>query len=204
MTTPLFTTDTPSLTQEQLNQQLAVAVYNNHHDGVRRLVEAGANVNAMHQNEPLLHYAATHSPRVVDLLLSLGADVNQPNESGQTLLGKAIGPGEAALRHARYWLERGANPRHDGNRFGLHNAAFHGDMAMVELLLKHGANAAQRNGKGQTPEDIAAQRSGPTAQAVSERLHRARIEQERTALHQVLTDGTTDDQPLPPAGRFRL
>lgn len=204
MTLTQLTTDVAPLTIEQLNQQLATAVYRNHHDGVRRLVAAGANVNAMHRGDPLLHFAAVHAPQVVDLLLELGADVNQPNEGGQTLLGKAVGHGEVALRRTRYWLERGADPRHDGNRFGLHSAAFHADLDMVDLLLTYGADATVRNSNGQRAEDIAATRPGPVAVVVRQRLHRAGIEQERAELHQTLVNEPTDGSSPAPASRPRL
>jgi ankyrin repeat protein len=69
-------------------------------------------------------------------------------------------------------LEHGApvNARQQKGWTALHSAAQHGDQAMVELLLKYGANPNARDEHGLTPDEIADEK-GHTE--IAERLRAA-------------------------------
>jgi uncharacterized protein len=58
---------------------------------------------------------------------------------------------------ARHLLEHGApvNARQQGGWVPLHAAAQNGDRAMVELLLRHGADVTLANDEGKTAAMIA-------------------------------------------------
>jgi ankyrin repeat protein len=92
----------------------------------RRLLDAGADVNAVSQNamrvEPLHSAAAGRHHEVCRALLIAGADVNAVQRDDYT---------------------------------PLHAAAQHGDDELVELFLSAGADPAARIADGSTPADLA-------------------------------------------------
>jgi ankyrin repeat protein len=97
----------------------------------------------------------------VELLVARGADVNAPARNATRVrpLHSAVahrGP-EAALQIAGILLAAGAsaNVAQQGGWTPLHQAAAHGQTALVELLLEHGADAAARSDDGQTALDLA-------------------------------------------------
>lgn len=100
-------------------------------------------------------------PAVVLTLLDAGADPNlaAANAASVRPLHSAIahGKNEAALRSAILLLASGArvNTPQQGGWTPLHQAADNGDLEMVLLLLRYGADAAARSDDGRTPHDLA-------------------------------------------------
>jgi ankyrin repeat protein len=95
----------------------------------------------------------------VGTLLDLGASIDEPwDRDGTTALERAILGNDLDL--ATFLIARGANVNHIGDRFKftpLHHAASvdYGDSAMVDLLLKSGAQPDSVTRDGQTALDLA-------------------------------------------------
>jgi len=117
-------------------------------EGLRLLVEAGANLAAVRPNtrEGALHLLLWAHPAPADLepqlafLLDAGLDVDLRAASGSTPLYHAAFAG--LLGPLRLLLERGAQPDIPGDRGDtpLHACAAQGLPEHVALLLHHGAN----------------------------------------------------------------
>lgn len=115
-----------------------------------------------------LHFAGFFSrPAVAAKLLAMGADVaaEARNPMRVTPLHSAV----SARSHevCRLLLEAGAPPD-VGQQHGwtaLMSAAMHGDEALVELLLSHGASRAPKDDKGRTAADMAAEKGFPSLAA---------------------------------------
>jgi ankyrin repeat protein len=150
-------------------------------DVVRKLVKAGANVNARQKREPrdgfrnqLNRIGATPlllAAKAVDLplmrvLLELGADATIPTEDGTTVLMAAAGvgiwaPGEnpgtddeavTALKLAFAAGSNDVNAINDNGDTAMHGAVYRaGSIAMLSFLLEKGAKPDVRNNKGWTP-----------------------------------------------------
>ncbi|MFY9676437.1 MAG: ankyrin repeat domain-containing protein, partial [Terriglobales bacterium] len=74
------------------------------------------------------------------------------------------------LEAARHLLEHGApvNARQHGGWVPIHAAAQNGDRPMVELLLKHGADAKLTNDDGKTPAMVAREKAHEDVAAILE------------------------------------
>ena len=150
-------------------------------DLVRKLVKAGANVNARQKREPrdgfrnqLNRIGATPfllAAKSVDLplmrvLLELGADAKIGTEDGTSVLMAAAGvgiwaPGEnpgtddeavAALKLAFEAGSNDVNVINDNGDTAMHGAVYRaGSIAMLSFLLEKGAKPDVRNNKGWTP-----------------------------------------------------
>jgi ankyrin repeat protein len=107
---------------------LHLAIFGGQEEAARRLLERGADPNAISTNEavrvpPLGTAAFVRSVPLARLLLDSGADVNGRGEGGFTALHSTAQNGDEQL--ARLLLERGADPSlatEDGKRpadFGL-------------------------------------------------------------------------------------
>ncbi|HZQ37957.1 MAG TPA: ankyrin repeat domain-containing protein [Dehalococcoidia bacterium] len=107
---------------------LHLAAFFGHAGAARRLLDAGAEINAVARNpmrvQPLHSAAAGRHHAVCSLLIQRGADVNARQHGGWT---------------------------------PLHAAAQHGDRALAELLLAAGADAAACNDEGRSAAGIAAE-----------------------------------------------
>jgi ankyrin repeat protein len=105
---------------------LGLAVFFDHPDAARMLIEAGADVNAAATNAQkvaIIHSAvASRNFEIVRLLIEKGARVNVVQERDFT---------------------------------PLHEAAGQGNRAMTELLIEAGADPSARTADGHTPADIA-------------------------------------------------
>lgn len=116
-----------------------------------------------------LHFAGFFSrPAVAARLLALGADVaaEARNPMRVTPLHSAV----SARHHevCRMLLEAGAPPDR-GQQHGwtaLMSAAMHGDEALVDLLLAHGASREPKDDKGRTAADMAAEKGFPSLAAL--------------------------------------
>jgi len=89
---------------------------------------------------PLLFAAQQGDRESADLLLSAGADVNDADASGASVVVVAAHSGHGAL--AQLLLDRGADPNAAGAGYTpLHAAVLRGDAPLVRALLAKGADA---------------------------------------------------------------
>ncbi|GAB4821398.1 hypothetical protein N2152v2_008444 [Parachlorella kessleri] len=126
---------------------------------VRRLVRAGADVNANSESGPPLFWAAGsgHAEAVLALLRA-GADPNLlSSQHGMTPLAMAAAVG--CLDVVKVLLAGGAKVDAvvQGGFTALHIAAESGNEEMVQLLLKAGATPDIRDDHGKTPIRVAAE-----------------------------------------------
>jgi len=93
---------------------LGLAIFGEQEEAVQFLIEQGADLEAASRNEAIngirpLHTAAfVHSPRLVELLLDAGADVNGRTGTGATALHTAAQNDDVEV--AKVLIERGADP----------------------------------------------------------------------------------------------
>lgn len=138
---------------------LMKAIENNDVAAVRKLVEQGANVDALEPNgdAPLVMAAYLGHAEIVRLLLDAGADV------------KAVDPGmKATALHAAAYAGRteaakllvagGIDIDKQGPYNGytaLHDAIWQNNVDVARVLIDAGANLTLKANSGQTPLDFA-------------------------------------------------
>ncbi|EAX92680.1 ankyrin repeat protein, putative [Trichomonas vaginalis G3] len=81
---------------------------------------------------------------MAEYLLSHGANVNEKNKYGETVLHKAIKNNNKEM--AEFLLSHGANINEKDNlsETALHSAAGKSNKDMIEFLLSHGANILEK------------------------------------------------------------
>jgi ankyrin repeat protein len=131
---------------------LFTALRNTNAQAVRKLLEDGADVNALdaEDNTPLILASFHASPECVELLIQHGADVNAANRAGATALVRAA----TSYDKTRLLVAAGANVRVRtalGNTPLLLAARRAGNSRTVRLLLERGADATERNAAGVSP-----------------------------------------------------
>jgi ankyrin repeat protein len=132
-----------------------------------------------------LSVAATRAdaPMVRDLL-SHGEPANGRNDEVNTPLWHVCASDastEQRIAVARMLLEAGASPREncEAGATALHAAARRGPLAMVELLIRHGALGWQTDRRGKTALDYARKGSAGDRERIAELLDRPVIRDER-------------------------
>ncbi|MFA5370701.1 MAG: ankyrin repeat domain-containing protein [Sideroxydans sp.] len=140
-----------------MNMKLIEAVKAGDTDSVRRLLSAGTDVNAADAESAtaLMHAAHRGDLAMVSLLLNAGADVNAADPAGWTALMKSCYNSELDCGFAdvaQALIDAGANieaPIGYGVR-PLMLAAGYGETAVVEMLLRAGADVLAKNEGGYT------------------------------------------------------
>ncbi len=107
-----------------------------------------------------LHFACFFGqPESARLLIESGAAVDAVAANPTKVMPLHSAASARNLEAARLLLERRArgivNARQQGGWVPIHAAAQNGDRAMVELLLKHGADPKLANDEGKTPAMVA-------------------------------------------------
>ncbi|MEQ9411168.1 MAG: ankyrin repeat domain-containing protein [Fuerstiella sp.] len=120
--------------------------------GVRKLVMAGADVNATQvDGMTALHWAVYHDDAdTASLLLQAGAQADTATRYGVTPLALACLNGRAEIVEQLLQAGADANAELDGSETALMTASRTGRLKPVELLLKHGADVQATDWKGQT------------------------------------------------------
>ena len=145
--------------------ELHNAVLSEDLEKVRRLIEAGADVDARQGGETPLHMSAEKGfLEITRLLIDKGADVNAvANETGRFLEEKWTPLRYSAERRhlevARLLIDRGANVhRRDPHGITpLHASAYRGHLQLVQLMIQRGAIVDMQDNEGNTPLHICAE-----------------------------------------------
>ena len=117
-------------------------------DAIELMVEKGAALDILDRCGFSSYLWAVVAGRfnTTSLLLRLGVDVNSASADGRSALGWAVRLGDSLI--ARLLISHGADVMsmtRDTNMVPLEDAAAAGELATVELLLKHGANPKYRD-----------------------------------------------------------
>ena len=155
-------------------------VYYNDTTALKAVLNAGGDLNSINLDTELGHASFFGHWKVVDFLISEGANVNSANpETGETPLHSALC--KAGRPYFLYVLkllvENGADvnaktiPGRESGGFmrdvrtkgetPLHRAAAYGDEAMIEYLLAHGADKQARDAHGNSPISWASEHLRP-------------------------------------------
>jgi ankyrin repeat protein len=152
--------------------------------------------------------AATYDADLMRLLVSKGADPRLATEDGTTPLMVATGMGrydefsseeeQRAFQAVQLAVELGAdiNAANNGGRTALHGAAYMGSNAMIELLVKSGANLETKDKYGQSALSIAEGRSA--GDGLDKRFRGPRPH--KSAAELLLKLGAVPLPPRPPRG----
>ncbi|MDB4732887.1 ankyrin repeat domain-containing protein [Planctomicrobium sp.] len=140
------------------NSPLTLAVRKGHTEIVRRLIDAGANVNesARYTLTPLCNAAERGHVKIMQLLLNAGAEIEAAPDFYTALCRACIGRQDDSVR---LLLEAGADPNsmsHQNSRKPLFHAIDHAEI--VKLLIEHDADINAKNSFNKTPLEVARER----------------------------------------------
>lgn len=155
-------------------------VYYNDTTALKAVLDAGGDLTSIDLNEELGHASFFGHWKVVDFLISHGADVNHTKpDTGETPLHSALCKAGRPyfLYVIKLLVENGADvnaktiPGGESGAFmrdvrtkgetPLHRAAAYGDEAMIEYLLDHGADLQARDAHGNSPISWASEHLRP-------------------------------------------
>ena len=121
-------------------------------DGVKRLLDGGADPNAKDSTgvTPLIAAADGGNAEVVKVLLEARADPNAKDQAGATPLLRAAGGGHMVVVVALLGAGADPNASNDKGWNALMEAAFHDRTEVVELLLSKGAPVDGKDASGAT------------------------------------------------------
>lgn len=128
-------------------------------DRLQELTSGSAAVNARSADGfTALHFACFFGQgEAARVLILAGAAVDAVAANPMKVMPLHSAASARNIEAARHLLEHGApvNARQLGGWVPLHAAAQNGDRAMVELLLRQGADASMANDEGKTPAMVA-------------------------------------------------
>lgn len=137
---------------------LIAACSEGHKDVVDLLIQAGSNVNAKDKDgtNALMAAAARGHKDVVELLLKANCDVNVQNGDGHTALMFAYnGKNQVETLFERFAQYAGNDAEADDSGTGpIIRKALQSHIALVDLLIKKGADLALKDKEGHTAKDF--------------------------------------------------
>lgn len=139
-----------------------------HEETVREYINMRMKVGDMQKRSMLMSACVDSSAEIVEYLLSLGADVNQVDDSGQAPLRYAAVSWIDIERKIQLLLDAGADINHrsnDGSAALSDAAHYQNDMA-AKILLANGADVNNRDSKGYTAISWTCSRGAPEADIV--------------------------------------
>lgn len=169
---------------------LHLAVQKGVSEAVKKIIEAGADLDVLyHDQTPLMIAAENGLHYICGLLIKAGANYRYEDPDGHNVMSRAISQGfdqAERLRTVQTLLAHGcdANQADRLGRTPLHWSAVYGDASVAECLLEHGAIIDSRNYCGRTPLYLA---------AFHEKIGVARL-----LLNAGADDSITDDQGRQP------
>ena len=135
------------------NTALHWAVAQGFDDLVHLLIEAGARVNVVNEEDqsPLMRACRLGRVKAVDLLLEAHAVASATDRNGSTALMKAAHGGQVVI--IEKLIERGAQPSlMDAHKMtAIHHAARQGQADAIRVLVRVGSAVDARDGKDWTP-----------------------------------------------------
>jgi ankyrin repeat protein len=129
----------------------------NDEDGANLMVQHLKHINFQNKDRRTYVWSACCQgyPKTVEILVKHGADVNIPDDQGETALGIAARNGHTEI--VRMLLKKCAvdTPDNEGRTL-VFITAKEGHTETVKMLVEHGANVNIPNDDGETPLGIAA------------------------------------------------
>jgi len=129
-----------------------------------RAIDEGANIDAADKLKRTAIFAAafTNRPTVIKELAGRGARIDDKDTAGMSPLHAAVATGSGDALLALIKLRADVNGRDVSGRTPLHIAAATNQVALVDLLLTHGANPKLLDRNGMTAAALARDHSHAT------------------------------------------
>src|SRR5690625_5514757 len=120
-------------------------------------LDAGLNPSLINENGHSLLMIAAYNEQagMVDLLAARGADVDSPDNSGNTPVMGLCFKGDRQTVARLLGLGADPNASNNAGATALMMAVMFGQREIAEMLLKHGADVEARDASGRTAADIA-------------------------------------------------
>lgn len=135
----------------------------------RQLLEHGADVEAVIEDEKLLHHVVRLGIELATrLLLEYGADVHGQNNQGETPLIIAVCTGTRSMVDILLRHGAGVEARNNRGETSLYIAVFQCEESILQALIQYGANVEAKDLNGRKPLDVAVVGSND---AIVEMLH---------------------------------